>query len=220
MAEYYRLNFQRKPEHMGFPTNNLFTAGEAAQRVEAWQQLSVRVDAVKKALSPEFDDAFFELVEYPVKAAALENEKFLVPGESDSAQNEIDRLTDVYNQQIAGGKWRYMMSDNPRGQLDFNLATISAETQFESTAPANSGRTISAGREFLEARILWKKIIASSWRPHTLPICFRQRCELAKNCWSWLQRRGGFSFSDDSCRSFHAGENFGRVAMPAIQNLF
>jgi hypothetical protein len=117
MAEYYRLNFQRKPEHMGFPANNLFSSDEAAQRVEAWQRLSARADAVGKHLPPESHDAFFELVGYPVCCAALANEKFLAPEKAKAAQAEIQRLTDIYNNQIAGGKWHLMMSDNPHGLL-------------------------------------------------------------------------------------------------------
>ncbi len=125
LAEYYRLNFQRKPEHMGWPTNRLFSAGEARQRLEVWRILSARVDAVEKQLPSESHDAFFELVGYPVKAAAAMNEKCLAG--SAAAENEIHRLTDVYNNQIAGGKWRHMMSDNPRGQVDLGIPIV-AET--------------------------------------------------------------------------------------------
>jgi len=115
LAEYYRLNFQRKPEHMGYPTNNLFSADEAGQRLDAWRKLGARVDIAGKKLPSESSDAFFELVGYPVKAAAAMNEKCLAG--SAVAGDEIHRLTDVYNQRLAGGKWRYMMSDNPRNQL-------------------------------------------------------------------------------------------------------
>lgn len=129
LAEYSRLNFQRKPEHMGFPTNNLFSptlnGDEAGQRLEAWQKLSARVDAVGKNIPGESQDAFFELVGYPVRAAALANEKILAPKKAQPAQDEIQRLTDVYNNQIAKGKWRYMMSDNPRGQVDLGIPKIS-----------------------------------------------------------------------------------------------
>ena len=118
MAEYYRLNFQRKPEHMGFPATDLFSGDEAAQRLDAWQKLSVRVDAIGKNLPPESQDAFFELVGYPVRCAALANKQFLAPTNAQPAHDEIQRLTDIYNNQIAGGKWHLMMSDNPRGQLD------------------------------------------------------------------------------------------------------
>jgi hypothetical protein len=128
LAEYYRLNFQRKPEHMGFPTNNLFSTtlngDEAGRRLEAWQKLSARVDTVEKNIPVESQDAFFELVGYPVRAAALANEKILAPEKAQPAQDEIQRLTDVYNTQIASGKWRYMMSSNPRGQVDLGIPKI------------------------------------------------------------------------------------------------
>jgi hypothetical protein len=124
MARYYRLNFQRKPEHICFPTNRLFTASEAAHRLAEWHNLVERVDAIETNLPPEDHDAFFELIGYPVKAAAAMNEKYLAG--SPAAADEIRRLTDVYNNQIAGGKWRYMMSDNPRGQLDLRLPDLPA----------------------------------------------------------------------------------------------
>jgi hypothetical protein len=139
LAEYYRLNFQRKPEHMGFPTNNLFSTtlngDEAGQRLEAWQKLSARVDAVGKNLPGESRDAFFELVGYPIRAAALANEKILVPAKAQHARDEIQRLTDLYNNQIANGKWRYMMSSNPRGQVDLGIPKIS-----ESPSDRSGGR--------------------------------------------------------------------------------
>jgi hypothetical protein len=122
LAEYYRLNFQRKPEHMMYPATNLFSSVEAAQRLAAWQTLVVRVDAVEKTLPPAMHDAFFELAGYPVRAAALVNEKFLAPEKAPAAQAEIQRLTDVYNDQTGGGKWHLMMSANPRGQLDWPVA--------------------------------------------------------------------------------------------------
>ncbi len=115
LAEYYRLNFQRKPEHLALPTNNLFSSAEVAQRLAAWRNLSARVDVAEPKLPPESRDAFFELVGYPVKAAAAMNEKCLAG--SQPAAEEIHRLTKIYNEQTAGGKWREMMSDNPRGQL-------------------------------------------------------------------------------------------------------
>ena len=117
MAEYYRLNFQRKPEHMGFPPGDLFTGDEAAQRLDAWQKLVARAGAIENKLPPELHGTFFELVGYPVRCAALANEKFLAPEKSKSAQDEIDQLTDVYNNQIAGGKWHGIMSDNPHDLL-------------------------------------------------------------------------------------------------------
>ena len=137
LAEYYRLNFQRKPEHMGVGLTNTFSTtangDEVQQRLDAWQALSRRVDKAGNKLPVEARDAFFELVAYPVQAAAWIKEKALcyarfANGSAEStnllaqalrAQKEIERATDRYNNAIAGGKWRGMMSSNPRGQVEF-----------------------------------------------------------------------------------------------------
>jgi hypothetical protein len=122
LMEYYRLNFQRKPEHMLH--TNLFSGREALDRLRAWKKLVGEVDSAGKTISPAAQDAFFELVAYPVKAAAAMNEKYLAG--SQSAADEIHRLTDRYNNDIAGGKWRHIMSENPREQIDFGVPKISA----------------------------------------------------------------------------------------------
>jgi len=147
MDEYYRLNFQRKPEHMNYPTNNLFSAGEAGERLGAWQKLTARVDSAGKNLPPEAQDAFFELVGYPVKAAAAMNEKCLAG--SAAASDEIHRLTEVYNNRIARGKWRYMMTDNPRGQIDPGVPPPVAATNIM-IQPADSMGTNFPGADFVE----------------------------------------------------------------------
>jgi len=145
MAEYYRLNFQRKPEHMPVGLTNTFSttlnSDEAEKRLEAWQKLSARALASEKLLPPEMHSAFFELVGYPVEAAAAMNEKCLALmefytgknqdrsarlAEARNAQAEIERLTEIYNHRTAGGKWRDMMSSNPRNQLDLNIPADSS----------------------------------------------------------------------------------------------
>jgi len=145
LTEYYRLNFQRKPEHMLIGLTNTFSTtlngDEAQQRLDAWRKLSARTVAAGKLLPPEMQDTFFELVGYPVEAAAAMNEKCLALmefytgtnqdrsarlTEARQAQAEIDRLTDIYNNRIASGKWRYMMSDNPRNQLTLKIPVAGA----------------------------------------------------------------------------------------------
>jgi hypothetical protein len=114
LGQYYRLNFQRKPEHL--LQTPLFSARDAQVRVQAWKKVVEHVDAAEKTMPPAARDAFFELVGYPIKAAAAMNEKYLMA--SAPAAEEIHRLTDRYNNEIAGGKWRHIMSDNPRAQID------------------------------------------------------------------------------------------------------
>jgi hypothetical protein len=168
LAEYYRLNFQRKPEHVGWPTN-LFSANETQQRLADWQRLVSRTDAIKRDLPPQFSDTFFELVEYPVKAAAQENEKFLAPEKTQSAQNEIQRLTDIYNNQTAGGKWHLMMSDNPHDLLAFKVSTNAPAQPAENPVSSEAGKSAanSSGADFFEVgnRVVMEAAHASEFVP-------------------------------------------------------
>jgi hypothetical protein len=145
LAEYYRLNFQRKPEHL--PQTNVFSAPEAARRLAAWHKLTARVDAAGKDLPPELRDTLFELIAYPVKAAAAMNEKCLAG--SSAADAEIHQLTDRYNNHIAGGKWKYMMSDNPRKQVDFGVPKVSPLGSNSVAALPPAQKDVS-GADFLE----------------------------------------------------------------------
>jgi hypothetical protein len=177
MAEYYRLNFQRKPESMVIGLTNTFSttlnADEARRRLEAWQKLSARAIAAGKDLPAASQDAFFELIGYPVEAAAMMNQKCLALDEyytgtnqdraarldeARSAQAEIDRLTDAYNNQLAGGKWRYMMSSDPRNQLELEIpqtpsiatAIVTHQTPEAASPAQTSVSTPASGADFVE----------------------------------------------------------------------
>ncbi len=166
MAEYYRLNFQRKPEHVGYPSNSLFSLEEAKQRVLAWQTLAARVDALEPGLPPESRDAFFELVGYPVKAAAAMNEKYLA--DSTTAADEIHRLTDFYNQQLAGGKWRNMMSDDPRKQLEMEPLPLASGVTNDVPGVRQYARPpAGSGADFVEQnrRVIMEAAHASAFIP-------------------------------------------------------
>ena len=83
-------------------------------------------------LPADRQDAWFELVRYPVEGAALMNKKWLCAqyarryaaeglaagaeyaAASRQAYDSIRLLTDRYNRETAGGKWRDMMSMTPR----------------------------------------------------------------------------------------------------------
>jgi hypothetical protein len=155
LAEYYRLDFQRKPEHVGWPTNT-FNEEESAQRLDAWKKLTARAGAAEKEIAPESRDAAFELIGYPVLAAALANEKILSPTNAQFAAIQINWLTDIYNNQIANGKWHWMMSDNPREQLNFTAPKIPAENNLSPANPAiaetnlDLTKTIFPGADFAE----------------------------------------------------------------------
>lgn len=136
--EYYRLAAGGKPEHV---TSNdiVFTDAERTARISAYEALCRRVDRLRPAIPERLQDAYYQLVEYPVKGAARQNVKALrekqshvyaragqrqtalkYAAESRAAYNDIQELTRKYNKDISGGKWDYMMDCHPtpnRGNL-------------------------------------------------------------------------------------------------------
>jgi hypothetical protein len=126
-SEWYDLAWERKPEFMGFgqtePTTpnrpNLYfrTGGEEARRrLARYEALTRRAQALEAALPADRRDAFFQLVLYPVRAAALLNARILGPGlgrDGNAAQVALVDDTARYNSQN-DGKWRHMMDLAPR----------------------------------------------------------------------------------------------------------
>jgi hypothetical protein len=137
MTAWYGLNLERKPEHLQWwlPGQKArasdLSLETAVARLADFDALVARVDAVGPRLKREQRDAFFELVAYPVKAAAAANHRFFDAEAHDrltdkaplearrrgalarQADAELAALTDRYNTQIAGGKWRGLMAVEP-----------------------------------------------------------------------------------------------------------
>lgn len=138
LSEYYALNYQRKPEHLQWwlpkekPRRSDLTEGEIQARLQAFATLVDRLAPIEAQLRPEQRDAFFELISYPVRGSALANERFFATemydltqsrGEAATAKDwavrarkasaELDAATVVFNEKIAGGKWRGIISLEP-----------------------------------------------------------------------------------------------------------
>lgn len=64
----------------------------------------------------EKKDAFYEMVVYPIRCSALMNQKWLSNNSATQqrAYDQIQTETAYYNQKIAGGKWRNIMSADSR----------------------------------------------------------------------------------------------------------
>lgn len=128
-AEYYRLATDGKPEHI----NQLaFSDSEMKQRLAAYQSIARRAEALKAKIPERLQDAYFQLILYPVCGADLMNEKHLYARMGDGkraadAYEKIQRLTEVYNQEMAGGKWNGMMDWHPHNHTVFDMPEINAE---------------------------------------------------------------------------------------------
>lgn len=134
MDKYYRLGFARKPEHLQWylpnekPRKSDLNDDEKLQRLEDYANLRRRAEAFYTSVPAIKKDAFYELVLYPVRSAALANERFFAAEiaadlkaqnsreaivwarRSIAANREIESETRYFNQKLAGGKWRLMMS--------------------------------------------------------------------------------------------------------------
>jgi hypothetical protein len=137
MAEYYQLNFQRKPEHLQWwlpreePRPSPLTTGERTARLDAFGRLVDAVDQVRPAIHDDDADAFFQLVLYPVVGSALANRRYFLGEEAAmlsatdavaaerlhagavEASVELVELTRRFNEDIAKGKWNGFMNLEP-----------------------------------------------------------------------------------------------------------
>lgn len=169
MKEYYSLAFLRKPEYMGWsqtePTTTVklsdFSVEESQNRIKNYDNLMQKIDSLSGFIPSERKDAWFQLVDYPVKGAAYMNYKFLywklAASASDSnlkkkyellsaeAYQKIQELTDFYNTKMSNGKWNNMMSMKPRNlpvfdsikKTEFSKELLVKETSKKITIQAN-----------------------------------------------------------------------------------
>ncbi|WP_457420929.1 glycosyl hydrolase 115 family protein [Roseateles sp. P5_E7] len=134
---YYRLNFERRPEHLQYhlPGERARRSGLAPaaidERLGRFTGLLASLDAVRPHVAAAQRDGFFQLVEYPVRASALANERFFAleryavtmerdpPGarrfaaQAVRADQRLKALTARYN----GGRWAGMLAEEPADGL-------------------------------------------------------------------------------------------------------
>ena len=142
--EYYRLAAGGKPEHV-FLVN--YSYDEKDQRLKDYAAIVAKVDALKSSIPADKQDAFFQLIEYPVKGAYYMNVKTLrasqslelaklghrdlaleYAAEARKAYRMIEQMTQTYNHDIAGGKWNGIMNFKPRDRAQFNMPETASLT--------------------------------------------------------------------------------------------
>ncbi|SMF06976.1 Glycosyl hydrolase family 115 [Alteromonadaceae bacterium Bs31] len=141
LRKYFALNFQRKPEHLQWwlphtrSKGSDLSASEIESRLAAYKKLEHGVREAKKMLTAEQHAAFFQLVEYPIRASATANRRYFhaeqyarwfhadlaiakahgqLAVKADSEQQELSKM---YNEDISNGKWRGIMSAEPADNL-------------------------------------------------------------------------------------------------------
>lgn len=134
---YYRFNVERRPEHLQFhlPGERVRRSGWPAAAINArlhrMAGLLQQLDALRPRLAPAQQAGFFQLVEYPLRAAALANERFfaleryattlehdpaaarLAAAQAVRADQRLKALTARYNR----GRWAGILAEEPADGL-------------------------------------------------------------------------------------------------------
>jgi hypothetical protein len=133
MSLYTKYNGRRKPELLSPSTYSITNYNEGEKVVGDYNSLTIKAGELNKKLPAEKQDAFYQLVLFPVKASALVNELYVAAGKNDlyyrqgrAATNTMaDRvhqlfsqdtsLMGYYNRSFAGGKWNHFMDQSHLG---------------------------------------------------------------------------------------------------------
>lgn len=159
MNEHYRLAYMKKPEFLANTrveeSNREYysTMREGGWGIDSllirrvqYADISDSVENLASAVPQRLSDCYFQLVKYPVQAAAQMNFKFidaqlaaegLAPCDrSDAAYDSIVALTAIYNEGIHnGGKWRGIMDMAPRRLPVFNRVVYEKHLEKAHRAP-------------------------------------------------------------------------------------
>ena len=122
LDDYYLLTAQVKPEHNDRMS---LTESELDARLDGYADLVQRAKATGRRLPAAKQDAYFQLILYPIRGAALMNLKYtaLHRGDVEQAATAYEGIQDItreYNLEIAGGKWDRMMDASPRDRRVFH----------------------------------------------------------------------------------------------------
>jgi hypothetical protein len=128
MRDYYQLNYQRKPEHLQWwlpraePQASPLNEAESNTRLRAFTQLRLRTEQVRKKISDAKQDAFFQLVSYPINGSALANIRFLEGERGNStaahaADAQLKEETALWSTWLAQGKWKHFMALEPADDM-------------------------------------------------------------------------------------------------------
>ena len=133
MNHYSKINGRRKPELLNEKTYSLLNYREFERVANEYNTLAVKAAKVNRLLPESYRDAYYQLVLYPIEAAAnLHNlyhataknheyanqERSTTNQMADSVKHyfELDSLmTHYFHTDISNGKWNHMMSQTRIG---------------------------------------------------------------------------------------------------------
>lgn len=145
-SEYYRLAQEGKPEHLDLIN---YDDSAAEKRMADYKSIYDKAESLKEKIPKRLQDAYYELVMYPIAGSRFMNEKIWYAkrsitigkqgnldakkyrGWSAMAFESIRSITESYNNHFANGKWNGMMSWHPRDLQVFNMPKVLNDAELE-----------------------------------------------------------------------------------------
>lgn len=134
---YTKYNARRKPELLNAKTYSIVNYNEAENVLADYKKLVDKANKINDQLQPEYKDAFYQLVLFPVLASSNLNELYVATAKNQLYANqgrasanyyakqvkalfEKDSvLTNYYHTKLAGGKWNHMMAQTHIGYTNW-----------------------------------------------------------------------------------------------------
>ncbi|WP_300380785.1 glycosyl hydrolase 115 family protein [Henriciella sp.] len=173
LEAYTKYNARRKPELLDADTYSVVNFSEFERVSDEYQALAERAAVLREELPEAYDDAFVQLVWFPVTASANLNALYyttalnrLYAEQGRARTNGLaekaaelfardDQLRRVYEEEIAGGKWVDMMSQTHIGYTYWQQPDVQSAPdteRIEMPEEAGFGVAVPGSRENWAAR--------------------------------------------------------------------
>lgn len=133
---YTKYNSRRKPELLAIDTYSLMNFNEAERVVNEYNALLEKATELGKKLPAEAQDAYFQLIQYPIAANANMNEMYVTAAKNGfykmqdraSTNYYADKVKELFfkdaeltkaHNEFANGKWNHMMSQTHMGHVNW-----------------------------------------------------------------------------------------------------
>jgi len=170
---YTKLNARRKPELIDATTFSLANFNEA-ERVEAeWEDLQKRADTMFSVVTKDQQDAFFQLVWFPIHASANQTRLYITAGrnqlyaaqgrmaanaQAQLVENLFARDVDLRERHdgVAGGKWVHMMDQTHIGYTGWQQPDTNIVPKTKTVTPTGGwGVALEGGGQTLPPLVRW-----------------------------------------------------------------
>ncbi|UUF12459.1 MULTISPECIES: glycosyl hydrolase 115 family protein [Flavobacterium] len=153
VSKYAKYNLWRKPEAQVSNIFSIVNHHESDRVLKLWKDLVEKAESLQSKIPAQARDAYYQLVLYPAKASAGVAEIYLAADKNRlyakqgrvSANDYYKRahelferdqkLSAFYNDSIAGGKWKNMMSDIHIGYKMWSMPTANTLPEMKEIKP-------------------------------------------------------------------------------------